>query len=108
MLKEVISVTLKNSNTRRSLKKQAISTTHSNITSIFIIFNQIRYFTNLNYNTIDESKHILRLFDLNFLFLLNIWDKILMHIDKRNKCQQTKGIKINITNKMLNGLYNSI
>jgi len=73
-----------------------------------MILKQIRDTTNINYNTIDGCNQILRLIDLKFLCLLNIWNKILTHIDKTNKSLQTKDIKIDMASKMLNGFYDSI
>lgn len=109
MLKNVINVTLKkHSDTRWSSKKQAISALHTNIISIAMILKQMRDITNMNYDTIDGCNQILRLIDLKFLCLLNIWNKILKHIDKTNKSLQTKDITIDMASKMLNGLYNSI
>lgn len=109
MLKNVINVTLKkHSDIRWSLKKRAISTLHTNIISIAMILKQMRDTTNMNYDTIDGCNKILRLIDLKFLCLLNIWNKILTHIDKINKSLQTKDITIDMASKMLNGLYDSI
>jgi len=62
----------------------------------------------MNYDTNDGCNQILRLIDIKFLCLLNIWNKILTHIDKINKFLQTKDITIDMASKMLNGLYNSI
>jgi len=63
---------------------------------------------NMNYDTIDGCNQILRLIDLKFLCLLNIWNKIPTHIDKTNESLQTKDITIDMASKMLNGLYDFI
>lgn len=109
MLKNVIIVTLKKqSDTRWSSKKQAISALHYNIISIAMILKQMRDTTYMNCDTFDGCNQILSLIDLKFLCLLSIWNKILTHIDKTNKSLQTKDITIDMASKMLNDLYDSI
>ncbi|XP_065654963.1 uncharacterized protein LOC136081564 [Hydra vulgaris] len=85
--------------TRWSSKKEAVASLNNQLVEVYNVLQDMNSRTTLNHETVAGAKDQLKLFNLKFLCLLNLWTKILTLIDRENHAMQAKKISIDITSK---------
>ncbi|XP_029340956.1 uncharacterized protein LOC115033097 [Acyrthosiphon pisum] len=95
------------SDTRWASKAQAVKAMNSQIKEVFKVLQNISD-SELNLETKSTAKNLLKLFNFDFLYLLNIWNQILSSIDRVNQALQNKNLSLEKVSNLLLGLKNGL
>lgn len=104
-----LDITLKgHCNTRWSTKRRAVSALKRTLTEVFSSLNEMARHEKWNLETRVGAQAIIKQIDYKFLCLLQLWERILVSIDKISKALQKETVSIDKACKMIKGLTKTI
>ncbi|XP_065642989.1 uncharacterized protein LOC136074582 [Hydra vulgaris] len=92
LIKELLILLKGHCETRWSSKKEAVAFLNNQLVKVYSVLQNMSTKPTLNHETVVGEKELLKLFNLKFLCLLNLWTKILTLIDRENHAMQAKKI----------------
>lgn len=104
-----LEITLKgHCDTRWSTKRRAISALKRTLNKVFSTLQDMTDASKWNAETATGAQAIIKQIDYKFLCLLQLWERILVSIDKVNKSLQNETVSIDTGSRMILGLSKTI